>query len=73
MRLTPLTTIALLLTGHVSAVLGEVVELRPALVEKDGVAGIEYRSGGSLVGRSPDGAPAGEPPLRSYDGARANR
>ena len=37
----------------------EVVELRPALVEKDGVVGIEYRSGGTLVGRSTEAAPAG--------------
>jgi hypothetical protein len=37
----------------------EVVELRPVFVEKDGVVGLEYWSGRTLVGRSTDLAPAG--------------
>jgi hypothetical protein len=37
----------------------EVVELQPALVEKDGVVGVEYRSGRGRVGHSTDAAPAG--------------
>jgi hypothetical protein len=37
----------------------DVVELRPALVEKGGVVGVEYRSRDTLVGRSTDTAPAG--------------
>src|SRR5262249_39787436 len=36
-----------------------VVDLQPALVEKDGVVRVEYRSGKALVGRSTDAAPAG--------------
>ncbi len=38
---------------------GEVVEIRPALIEKGDSLGIEYRSGSELVGRSTDAAPAG--------------
>jgi len=38
---------------------GEVVEIRPALIEKADSLGIEYRSGAELVGRSTDTAPAG--------------
>ena len=37
----------------------EVVELRTALVEKDGGIGVEYYSGGTLAGRSTEAAPAG--------------
>lgn len=37
----------------------DVVEVRPAFVERDGGVGIEYRSGEILVGRSTDAAPAG--------------
>jgi hypothetical protein len=37
----------------------EIIELRPALVEKGGVVGVEYRSRDALVGRSTDAAPAG--------------
>ncbi len=37
----------------------EVVELRPVLVEKDGVAGVEYWSGKTRVGRFTERAPAG--------------
>jgi hypothetical protein len=37
----------------------DVVELRPASVEKGGVVGVEYRSRDTLVGRSTDAAPAG--------------
>jgi hypothetical protein len=36
-----------------------IVGLRAVLVENDGVAGIEYRSGETLVGRSTEAAPAG--------------
>ncbi len=35
------------------------IELRPALVEKGGVMGVEYRSGKTLVGQTSDAAPAG--------------
>lgn len=34
-------------------------EVRAVAVERDGVVGIEYRSGGALVGRCADDAPAG--------------
>ena len=37
----------------------EVVEVRPALIEKGDSLGIEYRSGTELIGRSADAAPAG--------------
>lgn len=37
----------------------EVIEIRPALVGKGGVVGVEYRSGDALVGRSSEAAPAG--------------
>ncbi len=37
----------------------EVVPLRAALVEKDGLVGVEYRSADTLVGRSAETAPAG--------------
>src|SRR4051812_29985814 len=36
-----------------------VVELRPVLVEKNGVMGVEYWSGETLVGPASDAAPAG--------------
>lgn len=42
-----------------SAARAEVIEVRPVLVEKDGVVGVEYRSGDEQVGRSTDAAPAG--------------
>ncbi len=37
----------------------EAIELRPALVAKGGIVGVEYRSGDALIGRSTDAAPAG--------------
>jgi hypothetical protein len=37
----------------------QVIELRPALIEKAGVQGVEYRSGDAVVARSTDAAPAG--------------
>jgi hypothetical protein len=37
----------------------EVVELRPVLVEKDGVVGVEYWSGTARIVRSTDAVPAG--------------
>jgi hypothetical protein len=42
-----------------AAAQAEVVELRPTLVEKGTVVGVEYRSGEELIGRSTDAAPAG--------------
>jgi uncharacterized protein (DUF736 family) len=59
--LRPFATIAavVVLTGHHSVALGGGAELRPVLVEKDGVVGIEYRCGDTLVGRSTEAAPAG--------------
>ena len=42
-----------------SATRAEVVELRPVLVEKNGVVGVEYRSGSPRVGRLTNAAPAG--------------
>ena len=50
---------ALLVNALALAAPGEVVELHPKLVEKDGSIGVEYRSGGTLVGRSTEAAPAG--------------
>lgn len=54
---------------HVGSLLGvlfvstlmraELIELRPRVMEKEGVIGVEYRSGDTLIGRSTDGAPAG--------------
>src|SRR5215510_9563037 len=41
------------------AACAEVVELRPVLVEKDGVVGVEYWSGKTRIGRSTERAPAG--------------
>jgi hypothetical protein len=41
------------------AATAEVVELRPALVEKYGSIGVGYYSGGALVARSTEAAPAG--------------
>jgi hypothetical protein len=43
----------------VMAARGEVVEIQPALVERDNGIGVEYRSAGTLVGRSSESAPAG--------------
>ena len=37
----------------------EIVEIRPELVDKDGVVAIECRSGATLAGRSTESAPAG--------------
>ena len=38
---------------------GEVVDLRPAIVLRGGVVGVEYRSGETVVGRSTESVPAG--------------
>ena len=51
--------VAVLLRAPSSAAHAEVVDLRAVLVEKDGVVGLEYRSGAALVGRSTGTAPAG--------------
>lgn len=37
----------------------EVVEVRPVVIDRDGIIRVEYRSGETLVGRSSDAAPAG--------------
>jgi hypothetical protein len=50
---------ALLLNAVTLAIHAELVELRPTLVEKDGSIGVEYHSGGTLVGPSTEAAPAG--------------
>jgi hypothetical protein len=42
-----------------TTVQAEVIDLRPALVEKGDVVGVEYRSGEALIGRSTDAAPSG--------------
>ena len=55
--LLPLAT--LLLNALTLATHAELVELRPILVEKDGSIGVEYHSGGTLVGPSTGAAPAG--------------
>ena len=50
---------ALLLAAAASLAHAGVVEIRPAVVDRGGAVGIEYRSGGRLVGHSTDAAPAG--------------
>lgn len=57
-RLLPLGAI-LYLTFTCTASRAEVVELRPVLIDKGDIVGVEYRSGKALVGRSTDAAPAG--------------
>ena len=37
----------------------EIIGLYPAIVQENGVLGVEYRSGGTLVARSTDAAPTG--------------
>jgi hypothetical protein len=59
MQHTLLTLAALLLTAFSSTAHAEVVEIHAALVENDGIVGVEYRSGDTLVGRSTAAAPAG--------------
>ena len=54
----PLLKLAALLLSALAA-RAEVVEIRPALVERDGGIGIEYRSAGMLIGRAIESAPAG--------------
>jgi Tol biopolymer transport system component len=49
----------LLLNALTLATHAELVELRPTLIEKDGSIGVEYHSGGTLVGPSTKAAPAG--------------
>ena len=49
----------LCLTLNCPDVQADVVKLRPALVDKDGVVGVEYRSGDAIIARSTDAAPAG--------------
>jgi hypothetical protein len=51
--------VGLILTVASSMARAEAVPLRAVLIEKDGVIGVEYRSGEMLVGRSTDAAPAG--------------
>jgi hypothetical protein len=50
-------SIAVLLTDCLVSAQAEATDLRPVAVEKDGVVGIEYRSGNTLVGRSTEAAP----------------
>jgi len=54
-----LAGMSLLLTVHVALAWAGTVEIRPALLRKDGVIAVEYRSGERLVGRSTEAAPAG--------------
>jgi hypothetical protein len=58
MTTTACVAATLLLLGGASAS-AEVVEVRPVVIDRDGVIGIDYRSGETLVGRSSDVAPAG--------------
>lgn len=51
--------LVIILTALSTAAAAEVVPVRAAFVEKDGVVGVEYRSGETLVARSSDAAPAG--------------
>jgi hypothetical protein len=51
--------LAVILTTVSPATYAQVVPIRAALVEKEGVVGVEYRSGETLVARSTDAAPAG--------------
>ena len=58
LRRSSLLTLAVLLLSALAA-RTEVVEIRPALIETDGVISVEYRSGSTLIGRSAEAAPAG--------------
>ncbi len=53
------TFTALLINSFAPLARGQVVELRAALIETNHHIGVEYRSGGTLVGRSTEEAPAG--------------
>jgi Tol biopolymer transport system component len=50
---------SLSLSALTLAAQAEVIELRPALVQKDGIIGVEYHSGRVLVAQSTAAAPAG--------------
>lgn len=52
-------TAAVLLAVQPSTARAEVVGIHAALVEKDGLISVEYRTGDTLVGRSTEAAPAG--------------
>ena len=56
-RFVPLTLICLAFASM--KVRAAEIEIRPSLVGKNGVVGVEYRSGNLLVGRSSDSAPTG--------------
>lgn len=56
-RFVPLTLICLAFASM--KVRAAEIEIRPSLVDINGVVGVEYRSGSLLVGRSSDTAPAG--------------
>src|ERR1035437_10926319 len=58
LRRSSLLTLAVLLLSALAA-RTEVVEIRPELIETDGVISVEYRSGSTLIGRSAEAAPAG--------------
>lgn len=49
----------LLLMALAATAQAEVAEIRPVAVDKNGVVGIEYRSGDAVVGQATDAAPAG--------------
>ena len=53
-----LTALTALLFAPLAA-RAETIEVRPAVVEKEGVQRIEYQSGETLIARSADTAPAG--------------
>jgi hypothetical protein len=53
-----LLTLASLLPAALAAQ-AEIAEIRPALIKKDGVIRVEYRSAGTLIGRASEAAPAG--------------
>ena len=51
--------LAVILTAVSTATYAQVVPIRAALVENEGIVGVEYRTGETLVARSTDAAPAG--------------
>lgn len=53
-----LAALACLVSPSLSAA-GKIAEIRPVLVDKSGVAHVEYRCGDTLVGRAGESAPAG--------------
>lgn len=58
------SVLAWLFVAFSKTAFAEVVELRPAVVEKDGVTGVEYRCGDELIARVSPSAPAGVRILR---------